>query len=83
MVEYTILHHVPGRNRLGVPALKGKSFLSLMKLATVPLPSGVTDVHPNTLTGSLIIAYDPAKVDILSRIDEIASNPEILTVLRG
>jgi len=83
MIDYEIVHHVPGRIRLKVPSLKGRSIASLMKLSTIPLPYGITDVHPNPWTGSLVVQYDPAKVNIVQSLNELASRPEIVAVLCG
>jgi hypothetical protein len=83
MIEYTVVHHIPGRIRLKVPSLKGKSIPTLMKLSTIPLPSGVIDVQPNPFTGNILISYDAAKVDIMTCLREFASKPEVVAILGG
>ncbi len=57
------VHHLPGRLRLKLPALKRNAAYAQAlqtSLSTVP---GVLAVRANTLTGSLLISYDPVRVD--------------------
>jgi hypothetical protein len=77
MLSYRIAHHVPGRIRIEVPILKKLSFSSLLKLAAIPLDAGILEIQPNPVTGSLVINYDPKRIDILEYLEDMASNGEI------
>lgn len=83
MISYRIVHHVPGRIRIHVPAVKGRSIPTLMKLATVPLPGGIQDIRPNPWTGNIVIEYAPGQIDILSCIQEFAARKEVVAILGG
>lgn len=54
------LHHLPGRLRLRLAALRRNPALAArLRHTLAPLP-GVADVEANPLTGSLLVRYDPA-----------------------
>lgn len=73
MIQYKILHHVPGRIRLEVPSLKGLSLRVLKGLSAMPVPCGIENIRPNPLTGSLLIKYDPGRIDIVAYLRDMAS----------
>jgi hypothetical protein len=54
-----VMHHIPGRMRVKVPRLKGKSrALAKIKESVSQMP-GVTSVDTNITTGSVLVNYDP------------------------
>lgn len=55
-----ILHHVPGRLRVRVGALKGDRPGLDALAAAMRARHGVTGAEPNPVTGSLLLIYDPA-----------------------
>lgn len=81
VIQYRIVHHVPGRIRVEVPSIKGLSMRILEKLANVPVPNGIENLHPNPLTGSLLIMYDPAQINIVTFLRDMASSDQIKTML--
>lgn len=81
MIQYKILHHVPGRIRLEAPSLKGLSLRVLKGLSAMPVPCGIEDIRPNPLTGSLLIKYDPGRINIVSCLRDMASRDVINNVL--
>jgi len=81
MVEYEVMHHVPGRIRLHVPIIRKLPVSTLKKLSTLPVPEGVKDVSANPITGSLVITYDPQRVDIMKYVKEMVTNEEVLTII--
>ena len=83
MLSYEIAHHVSGRIRIRVPILKKRSLSALQRLAAIPLEAGILDVQVNPLTGSLVIHYDPQKIDILKYLEAVASNKEIEEIIRA
>lgn len=80
-LEYTIEHHVPGRVRVHVPALKGLSFNILQKISAISVPDAIIQLRPNPLTGSLVVMYDPTRIDVTEYLDEMASNPALISAL--
>jgi hypothetical protein len=81
MIRYRIVHSVPGRIRIEIPSIKGLSPKVLEGLSNIPLPSGIEDIRPNPLTGSLLIRYDPARINIVTYLSDMASNDEIKRIL--
>lgn len=81
MMQYKILHHVPGRIRIEVPSIKGLSVKVLSRLSGIPVPCGIEDIRPNPLTGSLLIKYDPGRINIVSYLRDMASGDVIKNVL--
>jgi hypothetical protein len=52
-----LLHHIPGRMRINLPALKGDGWLlPEIRESLSPLP-GVRDIETNSLTGSVLLRY--------------------------
>ena len=83
MLSYEIAHHVPGRIRIKVPILKKLSLSALLELAAIPFEAGILDVQPNPITSSLVIYYDPRKIDILEYLETVASNSKIEEIIRN
>lgn len=81
MIEYRIMHHVPGRIRLEVLSLKGLAIVTLKQLSVIPVPRGISSVRPNPITGSLVITYDPGQIDILQYMKEVVANNDIKRIL--
>jgi hypothetical protein len=81
MISYSIEHHFPGRIRIEVPLLKRFAVAELKKLATVPVPSGIKSVRVNPITGSLIISYDPDRIDIVAYITQMGSSKDLTNYL--
>lgn len=79
-IRYKVVHHIPGRIRVEVPSLKGLSLRVLERLADMPVPPGIENVRPNPLTGSLLIEYDPGRIDIVMYLRDMASSDEIKEV---
>ncbi len=81
MVEYKVVHHVPGRIRLHAPIIKKLPIATLKRLADLPVPEGINNVSANPVTGSIVIAYDPALVDILEYLKGMMTNRELLIII--
>jgi len=85
MITYTVKHHVPGRIRVEVPALRSLSRRELEQLGLLlmPSPSGIRDVSVNPLTGSIVIQYEPQMINILEYIRSLVSNEKIKTIVEA
>lgn len=83
MIIFKIIHHVHGRIRLEVPAMKGLPAGALKRLSFIPIPAAIKDIRPNPVTGSLVIKYDPESIDIMKYIEDVVSHKEIQDILRG
>jgi len=83
MIQYRIVHHVPGRIRIEVPSIKGLHLKKLARLSAIPFPSGIEGVRPNPVTGSLLIKYDPEQINILTYLQEIALSSVLENKLMG
>jgi len=81
MIVYRIVHHVPGRVRVEVPGMKRVPLAQLAELSTIPLDTGILDIRPNPVTGTLVILYDPEKIDIQEQLKQLASSPKIQSIL--
>jgi hypothetical protein len=81
MISYRIIHHIPGRIRIEVPFIKKLSRSELLQmskqLSTISIPEGIKDIHPNPLSGSIVITYEHGKIDIIEYIKTVSSNMEI------
>jgi len=76
MVEYKIVHQLPGRIKIHLPLIKGLSVEKLKLLAErlfadFELPDGIKKVRPNPITGNVVIEYDPNKIDIFVFLEEL------------
>jgi hypothetical protein len=81
MIDYEIVHHVPGRIKLKVPVIKKLRIDTLKKLSKLPVPKGIKDINANPLTGSLVITYDPDCIDILRYVQEMVADKELLAAI--
>jgi len=81
MINYTVVHHVPGRIRVHVPIIKKLSVATLSKLAKIPVPEGIKDVRANPVTGSLVITYDPDHFDIERYLKKMMADNEIVATI--
>jgi|ADKJ01.1.fsa_nt_gi hypothetical protein len=76
MVDYKIVHQLPGRIKIHLPLIKGVSVEKLKLLAErlfadFELPDGIKKVRPNPITGNVVIEYDPNKIDIFLFLEEL------------
>jgi hypothetical protein len=76
MVDYKIVHQLPGRIKIHLPLIKGISVEKLKLLAErlfadFELPEGIKKVRPNPITGNVVIEYDPNKIDIFVFLEEL------------
>jgi len=76
MVDYKIVHQLPGRIKIHLPLIKGLSVEKLKLLADrlfadFELPDGIKRVRPNPITGNVVIEYEPNKIDILVFLEEL------------
>jgi hypothetical protein len=76
MVDYKIVHQLPGRIKVHLPIIKGVSMEKLKLLADrlfadYELPDGIKKVRPNPITGNVVIEYDPNKIDIFLFLEEL------------
>ncbi len=81
MIDYKVVHHVPGRIRLQVPIIRKLSIATLKELSALPVPDGIKDIRANPVTGSLVITYDPALVNIENYVKEMVTNKAILAAI--
>ena len=56
-------HHVPGRLRLKTPSIKGNEVGAVNIQVFLKQFGGVLSTAVNTVTGSLVINYDPQVID--------------------
>ena len=82
-IQYRVVHHVPGRIRIEVPSLKGVSFKALQGLSGLSLPGGIEDIRPNPITGSVLIRYNPAQINITAYLRDIAASNELGRIVSG
>ena len=82
MIAYKIAHHIPGRIRVEIPALKSLSFMELRtvaeKLQAIPVPAGIREVRHSPLKMSLVIIYEPENIDIIRYINDMIGRMGIL-----
>jgi len=76
MVDYKIVHQLPGRIKIHLPLIKGVSVEKLKLLsdrlfADFELPDGIKKVRPNPITGNVVIEYDPNKIEIFLFLEEL------------
>ena len=53
------IHHVPGRLRVRVPAIKKCSDNAALLQGLLQAVPGVSAAEPNLTTGSIVVRYDP------------------------
>ena len=80
-IEYRVVHHIQGRIRLHVPAIKKLPMETLKKLSTLPAPEGIRNVQANPITGSVVINYDPKHIDITKFLQEMMADEEFLATI--
>lgn len=80
-IEYRVVHHVHGRIRLQAPAIKKLSIKTLKKLSDLPIPDGIKNVHANPITGSIVIIYDPEKMNITEYLKKMMTDEELLAII--
>jgi hypothetical protein len=68
----SLIHHVPGRLRVRVPAIKKSSRQAALLIAALEATHGICSAEPNLITGSIVIRYD----------EKSTSGETILTLLR-
>ncbi len=66
------LHHVPGRIRIKTPTIKGCPETALELEKKVRAIYGVRDAIANTLTGSLLVNYDPDVIEARAILEVVA-----------
>jgi len=76
MIKYRIVHHVPGRIRIEVPSMKGLSKSDLLRLSELSVPPGIVGMRANPILGTLVMTYDPARINIVAYVEEMASRTE-------
>ncbi|MCX8070069.1 MAG: hypothetical protein N2738_06160 [Thermodesulfovibrionales bacterium] len=81
MLKYTIKHHVKGRIKIYIPELKGMSIARLMSLSNIQIPEGIMDVKPNPFTGSVVVTYDPSKIDIEKYLETLSKDENLIKLL--
>jgi copper chaperone CopZ len=57
------LHNVPGRLRVKIPQVKGDEARAEAVRRMLLTIEGVSDVRVNTVTGSILVEYDPDRVN--------------------
>ena len=85
MVTYPIKHHVPGRIRPDVPALRKIAEHRLKKISKamtrLPVFMGIRDLTVNPGNGSVGIEYDSEVVDIIDYLEDMSVIVETLDCL--
>lgn len=81
MNMYEIVHAIPGRLRLRVPSLMRIPVSRLKKISLMDIPEGIEDVRVNIFNASVVIKYNPKKIDPLEYIEKIISEPEFRNLL--
>ena len=81
MIQYSIIHHIPGRIRIKVPEIKKLSFSELKKFSRFPMPEGIYHINANPLNGSVIISYDPNIIDVRTFLAEITRRETLRNLL--
>jgi len=59
-----VSHAVPGRARLRVPGVRGKPLLATRLADRLSSDGGVHGVRASSVTGSLLVSFDPACLDV-------------------
>jgi hypothetical protein len=66
-----VIHAIPGRVRMEVPALKGNGALAQVVCDELGGREEITGVHANPVTGSLIVHYDCRRVPTLGAFHKL------------
>ncbi|MEW6529528.1 MAG: HMA2 domain-containing protein [Thermodesulfobacteriota bacterium] len=79
-LKIKILHRLPGRLRLEIPALRkvppGKQAFAQDLIGKMVLPTGITSVEPSFITGTILLRYDSGAVterEVLANIQALLS----------
>jgi hypothetical protein len=87
MISYRIIHHIPGRIRIEVPAIKNLSMSGLLQMSkqfsSIFIPEGIDDIRPNPFSGSIVITYRPEKINIIEYLKDITSSREMQKLMGG
>ncbi len=87
MISYNVIHHIPGRIRIEVPLIKALSTANLLELSrhfsNIPIPDGIKEVRPSLFSTSVVIIYEPGKIDIMEYIKNMASGIEMQKLIGG
>ncbi len=86
-LNYKILYHKSGYIRLEIPSLRKLAwsvfFTRFRKTLPFTVPPAIKDFHVNPLKGSVVITYEPEKIDILDYIRKMAADPHVKTMMKG
>jgi heavy metal translocating P-type ATPase len=82
-IEYQIVHAIPGRMRVRVPALQQIEGLAEAVSGLLSQQTGITGVRHNRPCGSVIINYDPSMTELPGRLMEALEglSPEMILSL--
>jgi hypothetical protein len=58
----SLIHHVPGRVRVRVPAIKKSGRQAALLSAALEDTHGISSAEPNVITGSIVIRYDQGSI---------------------
>jgi heavy metal translocating P-type ATPase len=67
-IEYEVVHAIPGRVRVRVPALQRVEGLAEACSSLLAQQDGITGVRHNRTCGSIIINYEPSLTDLPQRL---------------
>jgi hypothetical protein len=68
------VHHVPGRLRVKAPTLKRNPARAAGACAAITALYGVSSAEANPVTGSLLVTYDPIRIDPRGVLDRLAED---------
>jgi hypothetical protein len=54
----SLIHHVPGRLRVRVPAIKKGGRQAALLIVALQESQGISSAEPNAITGSIVIRYN-------------------------
>ncbi len=83
-IPYKIILYSKGCVKVQMPSLKGLSWLGLLKRfkrSSLLLPSGIKDINLDQFKGTVLITYDPDKIDILEFLESMSSNTELKEIV--
>lgn len=66
------MHNVPGRLRVKTPVIKGNTAMSERVTNFLDTVDGVTSITANTVTGSIVVLYDPLTVSHKQLVDALS-----------
>lgn len=80
MIKYFIKHHIKGRIRVEIPDLRRISFSRLKGLNNIEVPEGIKEIKPNPFSGTVVITYEPSKIDIEAYLQKLSTDERITTL---